>query len=113
MKKNISLVILLAVLFLCWVSSAWAEAHETAGAVSGGGISDKGMLALASAIAMGLSAIAGTYSQSSAIRAGLESIGRNPAASGKIFTPMILGLALIESLVILSFVIAYMLQGKV
>ena len=41
----------------------------------------------------------------------LEGISRNPGAAGRIQTPMILGLALIESLVLLSFVIAFFLQG--
>ena len=37
---------------------------------------------------------------------------RNPGASGKIMTPMIIGLALIESLVIYALVISFMLLGK-
>ena len=37
----------------------------------------------------------------------------NPNASDKIFTPMIIGLALIESLVIYGLVIAFILQGKI
>jgi F-type H+-transporting ATPase subunit a len=45
--------------------------------------------------------------------AALEGIARNPNASDKLFTPMILGLALIESLVIYALVIAYMLQDKI
>ena len=39
-------------------------------------------------------------------------IARNPGASNKIFTPMILGLALIESLVIYALVIALMIVLK-
>ena len=42
-----------------------------------------------------------------------EGIARNPGASDKLFTPMILGLALIESLVIYSLVISFMILGKV
>jgi hypothetical protein len=41
------------------------------------------------------------------------SCGRNPNASDKLFTPMILVLALIESLAIYALVIAIMLLGKV
>ena len=41
----------------------------------------------------------------------LEGIARNPNASGKLFTPMILGLALIESLVIYALVIAFVVGG--
>ncbi|MBF8250718.1 MAG: ATP synthase F0 subcomplex C subunit, partial [Deltaproteobacteria bacterium] len=47
-----------------------------------------------------------------ATAAGLEGIARNPGASGKIMTPMIIGLAMIESLVIYALVIAFMLYFK-
>ena len=46
------------------------------------------------------------------VAAALEGISRNPGAAPRIQTPMILGLALIESLVLLAFVIAFFLQGK-
>ena len=59
-----------------------------------------------------LAALGGTMAQGKAASAALEGIARNPEAQGKIFTPMILGMALIESLVILGFVIAFMIQGK-
>ena len=71
------------------------------------------MLALSAAIAMGLAALGGTSAQGKAASAALEGIARNPAARGDIFVPMILGLALIESLVILAFVIANSLVGKI
>jgi F-type H+-transporting ATPase subunit c len=74
--------------------------------------SSQGMIALSAAIAMGLAALGGTLSQGKAISSGLEAIGRNPSASGKLLTPLILGLALIESLVIVAFVIANNLAGK-
>ncbi len=63
-------------------------------------------------IAIGLGALGGTLGQGRAAAAALEGIARNPGAAGKIQVPMILGLALIESLVLLSLVIAYLLQGK-
>ena len=63
-------------------------------------------------LAIGLGAIGGTLAQGRAAAAALEGIARNPGAASKIQTPMILGLALIESLVLLSLVIAYLLQGK-
>ena len=71
-----------------------------------------GMIALAAAITIGLAALGGTTAQGKAASAALEGIARNPEAQGKIFTPMILAMALIESLVILGFVIAFMIQGK-
>ena len=45
--------------------------------------------------------------------AALEGIARNPAAQGKIFVPMIIALALIESLVIYALIIAFGLNGKI
>jgi F-type H+-transporting ATPase subunit c len=46
------------------------------------------------------------FSQSRAAIAALEGIGRNPAAAKSLQTPLILSLALMESLVLLAFVIA-------
>ncbi len=71
------------------------------------------MLALGSAIAIAIAVFGGTSAQGKAASAALEGIARNPAARGDIFVPMILGLALIESLVILAFVIANSLVGKI
>ena len=48
-----------------------------------------------------------------ATSAALEGIARQPSAAPRILTPMILGLALIESLVLFAFVIAYFLQGNI
>ena len=60
------------------------------------------------AILMGAAVFGGTSAQGRAISASVESMGRNPSIAGKVQTAMILGLALIESLVILGFVIAFM-----
>jgi F-type H+-transporting ATPase subunit c len=71
-----------------------------------------GMIALGAGLAIGIAALGGALGQAKTAAAALEGIARNPAAQGKIFTPMIIGLALIESLVIYAFVIAFFLQGK-
>jgi len=62
-------------------------------------------------IAIGLAVLGGALGQGRAAASALEGISRNPGASARIQTPMILGLALIESLVLLAFVIAFFLQG--
>lgn len=72
-----------------------------------------GYIALGAGLAIGLAALGGTFGQGNAVRAALEGIARNPDAADKIQTPMILGLALIESLVIFGFVVAFLLQGKI
>jgi len=71
------------------------------------------MAALGASIAIGLGVLGGALGQGRAAAAALEGISRNPGAAPRIQTPMILGLALIESLVLLAFVIAFFLQGKV
>lgn len=77
-----------------------------------GSASQAGLLGLAAAIAIAVSAFGGALAQGKAAQAALEGIARNPAAQGKLFVPMIIGLALIESLVIYAFVISFMLLGK-
>jgi len=66
--------------------------------------------ALAAGLAIGIAAFGGALGQGKAAAAALEGIARNPNASDKLFTPMILGLALIESLVIYALVIAFMIK---
>ena len=74
---------------------------------------DSGMIALAAGLAIAIAAGLGALGQGKGLSAALEGIARNPAGSGKIFTPMIVGLALIESLVIYALVIAFMIVGKI
>ena len=68
---------------------------------------------LGAGLAIGLAVIGGGLGQGRAAAAALEGISRNPGAAPRIQTPMILGLALIESLVLFAFLIAFQLQGKV
>lgn len=69
--------------------------------------SQSGLIAIGAAIAIGLAVYGGTSAQGKAAAAALEGIARNPAAGDKLFTPLILSLALIESLVILAFLVAF------
>lgn len=71
----------------------------------------KAWAAAGAGVAIGLGVLGGAIGQGRAAAAALEGISRNPGASARIQTPMILGLALIESLVLLAFVIAFFLQG--
>ena len=70
-------------------------------------------LAIGAAIAIGLAVLGGGLGQGRAAAAALEGISRNPGAAPRIQTPMILGLALIESLVLFAFIIAFLLQSKI
>ena len=70
-------------------------------------------IALAAGLGLGIAAFGGALGQGRAASAVLEGIARNPGAADKIFTPFILGLALIESLVIYALVIAFVLSGNI
>jgi len=87
---------------------AFAQEHVAAT----GGDSKSG-IALAAGLAIAIAALGGALGQGKAAAAALEGIARNPGAAAKVQTPMIIGLALIESLVIYALVIAFLLQGKI
>ncbi len=86
--------------FACLLGASVAMASEG----TGGG---DAYASLGAALAIGLAAFGGSLGQGKTAAAALEGIARNPAAAGKVFVPMIIGLALIESLVIYAFVIAF------
>ena len=67
----------------------------------------KQWMAVAAAFGMALGTVGGAYGQAKAVAAALEGMARNPSAAGKIQTPMIIGLALIESLVLFTFVVTF------
>lgn len=92
-------------------AAAPAIAQEATHA-AGSGLGDKAFYALGAAIVLGLAALGGTLGQAKVGAAAMEGIARNPQAAKTMNTPMILSLVFIESLVILSFVIAILIQGK-
>lgn len=88
------------------LASTAAFAQE-AGHVAATGNSSSGLVAIGAGMAIGLAVLGGTLGQGKAASSALEGIARNPAAGDKLFTPLILSLALIESLVILAFLVAF------
>jgi F-type H+-transporting ATPase subunit c len=72
-----------------------------------------GWIALAAGLGLGIAALGGALGQGRAAATTLDGIARNPGAADKIRGPMILGLALIESLVIYSLIIAFLLFTKI
>jgi F-type H+-transporting ATPase subunit c len=71
-----------------------------------------GVFALAMGLGMGLAALGCGMGQGRAAAAALEGIARNPNSAEKVNTPMLLGLAFIESLTIFTFVVAFLIYGK-
>jgi F-type H+-transporting ATPase subunit c len=93
---------------------ALAFAQEGGGAMTPevAGIEIKKWIAIAAGFAMAIASFGGALGQSRAATAALDGISRNPGAADKIFTPMLLGLAFIESLVLFTLLVAYLLYGK-
>jgi F-type H+-transporting ATPase subunit c len=115
-KLGLSTIAASVVTFLTTSALAQPFGGAAARAASGAGSNENDVKMWAAAgagFAIGLGVLGGTLGQGRAASAALEGISRNPGAAPRIQTPMILGLALIESLVLLSFVIAFFLYGKV
>lgn len=64
-----------------------------------------GLMGLGAGLGVGLAAFGAASGQGKAAAAALDGIARNPSAGGKMFVPLVLSLALMESLVILSFLV--------
>ncbi len=69
-------------------------------------------IALAVGFGMALAVIAATTAQGRIASAFMDGASRNPSATDGMKTPLILGLAFIESLVLFTVLIAFMLIGK-
>lgn len=106
MKKVAFVLIALALVAL--VAPA-AFAQETGAKVGGGHIP---FLAIAAGFGMALAAFGGALGQSRIGAAACEGMARNPGAAGAIRASMILGLVFVETLSLLTFVIAIVLYLK-
>ena len=71
------------------------------------------MLAWALPMGVGLAAVGSGLGLGRAVGSAMEAIGRQPEASGKIQTAMIIGAALIEALTIYALVVFFILSGKI
>jgi len=110
LKKAVFVLVTGVVSSLAFFVTAMAA---EAGAAAGGGSGDANMWVVISAgFGMAIATTAGAISQSRGLSAALDGIARNPSAAGQMVTPMIIGLALIESLVIYTLIIAFLILGK-
>src|SRR5689334_18609026 len=115
MKRTIKILSSLAtVLVILGISGlAFAQGADATAVKTQGLANSYGYVALAAGLAIGIAALGGGIGQGRAAAAALDGIARNPGAAGQIRGPMILGLALIESLVIYALIIALLLVLKV
>ena len=114
MHKKIMFFIVVCALVLGAAGLALAaeEAAAEGAAATGLPPNVKVAIALGAGFGISIAAFGGALSQSRGLTSALDGIARNPGASGKIVTPMIIGLAMIESLVIYSLLVSLLLVFK-
>jgi len=76
-------------------------------------ISDKGLAVAGASIGMGLAGIGGGRGIGQIGGQAVEAIARQPEASGKIGTNMIIAAALVEGFTFVAIILAFVLCGKV
>src|SRR5258707_3064630 len=104
MKKFGMTGMLSTLMLLATVGSAFA---------ADGGDTSKGLIAIGAGLGLGIAAAGAGMGQGRAVASAMESIGRNPNSVDRIQTPLIIGLAFIESVVIYALIIAFTLSGKI
>ncbi|MFQ5681753.1 MAG: ATP synthase F0 subunit C [Candidatus Binatia bacterium] len=109
MRHSVIFFIVAALIFIFWSSGMAAEASATGAADS----TATAAIAIAAGLAIGIAAFGAALGQGRMAATAMESIGRNPNAADKIFTPLLLGLAFIEALAIYALLIAFLLQNKI
>jgi len=98
------------VLLALFTGTAFAAEPAAGG---GAGSVNSGMIALAAGLGLGIAAFGAALGQGRAAAAAMESIGRNPNAADRVFTPLIVALALMEALALYALVVAIILTGKI
>ena len=100
-RISLFLMVLLAVMIVAVPALAQpAAATEAAG-------SSAGLKAIAAGVGFAIAVFGGALGQSRIGAAACEGAARNPGAAGRIQTMMILGLALIESLVLFALLVIF------
>jgi F-type H+-transporting ATPase subunit c len=71
---------------------------------------ERPLINITGALAVAIAAAGGALGDGRAIAAACEGTARNPGAGGRIFTMMVLGCVLIETLVLFTFLLAFLGQ---
>ncbi len=87
-------------------------ADEAAAAAPAAGGGNSSLIALAVGFGIALAVMAGTTAQGRIAAAFMDGTSRNPGAADVMKTPLILGLAFVESLVLFAVLIVFLLLGK-
>jgi len=92
---------------LATAMTALAQAPVEAGGVADNAFSVNKYRAIAAGVGFAIAVFGGALGQSRIGAAACEGAARNPGAAGRIQTMMILGLALIESLVLFALLVVF------
>ena len=110
MKKTVSFILLVLCMAFLLAPAVFAEeAAVAAASPDEAKMKYYGIAALACGLAIGIAALGTGIGQGLGLKGATEGIARNPGASGKITTTLIIGLAMIESLAIYALVVALIL----
>jgi len=116
LKKGLAVLAIVAVLGLP-AFAADAATKETSAAAQEktdtGKTGSSSSLGLALGFGLAIAAFGGALGQSNAIAKAVDAVARQPEAGGRIQGMMIIGLALIETLVIYMLLICFMWGSKV
>jgi len=91
--------------------AAMTAVAQPATAATESATSYKGYVAIGAGIGFAIAVLGGALGQSRIGAAACEGAARNPGAAGRIQTMMILGLALIESLVLFALLVVFAVVG--
>ena len=111
LKKVLAVTAIVALLALPALAQGTAAAGHAAPAGADSGSAKQVGFALAFGLA--IAAFGGALGQSNAIGKAVDAVARQPEAGARIQGMMIIGLALIETLVIYMLLICFMWGGKV
>jgi F-type H+-transporting ATPase subunit c len=104
MKKYVFVILIF--LALTSIHAFAQEEVEGSATKDSGQLISFGMIALACVIGVGIGAAGVGIGQGLATKGAVEGIARNPGTSGKVTVTLIIGLAMMESLVIYALVVA-------
>lgn len=107
---KIRLFVISALMMLLVVGTAMAQGAPGATGLNDHATGNSWFFPALGSFAVGIAALGGALGDGRAIAAACEGTARNPGAGGRIFTMLLLGLALIETLVLFTF-LTVLLKG--
>ena len=113
LKKGLAVLAIAALLATPALALEQADKKDDHAAAAGAASGSASQVGFALAIGLAIAAFGGALGQSNAIAKAVDAVARQPEAGARIQGMMIIGLALIETLVIYMLLICFMWGDKV